>query len=95
LFRLGDVITAILMMRILIQFVSQSVGLIVWHYRKPQDERPFKMPLFPIPAILSILIWMFIFFSNDPVFIKGALVIIGSGLVVYFVRDKLNTSQNI
>jgi amino acid transporter len=88
LFRLGDVITAILMMRILIQFVSQSVGLIVWHYRMPQDERPFKMRLFPIPAILSILIWMFIFFSNDPKFILGALVIIGSGLVAYFVREK-------
>ena len=88
LFKLGDVITAILMMRILIQFVSQSVGVIIWHYRKPQDERPFRMPLFPIPAILSILIWMFIFFSNDPKFIVGALVIIGSGLAAYFVRER-------
>ena len=90
LFRLGDVITAILMMRILIQFVSQSVGVLVWHYRKPLEERPFKMPLFPIPAILSILIWMFIFFSNDPKFILGAVVIIGSGLVAYFVRERYN-----
>jgi len=36
---------------------------------------------------------MFIFFSNDFKFILGALVIIGSGLVAYFVRDKLNTFQ--
>jgi fructoselysine transporter len=88
LFRLGEVITAILMMRILIQFVSQSVGVIAWHYRYPHDERPYKMPLFPLPAILSIVIWMFIFLTNDIKFIIGALVIIGSGLVAYFVRDK-------
>jgi fructoselysine transporter len=88
LFRLGDVITAILMMRILIQFVSQSVGVIAWHYRQPLDERPYKMPLFPIPAILSIVIWMFIFFTNDIKFIIGALVIIGSGLIAYYLRDK-------
>jgi fructoselysine transporter len=88
LFRLGDVITAILMMRILIQFVSQSVGVIAWHYRKPHEERPYKMPLFPIPAILSILIWMFIFFSSELKFIVGALVIICSGVVAYFIRNK-------
>ena len=88
LFKLGDVITAILMMRILIQFVSQSVGVIAWHYRKPHEDRPFRMPLFPVPAILSILIWMFIFFSSDAKFIIGALIIIGSGLVAYFVRDR-------
>ncbi len=88
LFKLRDVITAILMMRILIQFISQAVGVILWHLRKPADERPYKMPLFPIPAILSIVIWMFIFFSSDTKFIVGALVIIASGLIAYFIRDR-------
>ena len=86
LFRLGDVITAILMMRILIQFVSQAAGVIAWHYRKPGEERPYKMPLFPVPAILSIIIWMFIFFSSDLKFIIGAICIIVSGTIAYFIR---------
>jgi fructoselysine transporter len=89
LFRLGDVITAILMMRILIQFVSQSLGVIAWHYNKPHDDRPWKMPLFPIPAIISILIWMFIFFSSDVKFIIGAVGIIVSGCVAFYVRQRL------
>ncbi len=88
LFRLGDVITAILMMRILIQFVSQAVGVIAWHYQKPKEERPYKMPLFPLPAIISILIWMFIFFSNEMKFKIYALVIIGTGVVAYYIRKK-------
>ena len=87
LFRLGDVITAILMMRILIQFVSQAVGVIAWHYNKPAEERPYKMPLFPIPAIISILIWMFIFFSSDLKFIVGAIGIICSGMVAFLFRQ--------
>jgi amino acid transporter len=84
LFRLGEVITAILMMRILIQFVSQAVGVILWHYHAPKDERPFKMPLFPIPALLSIAIWMFIFVTNDSKYILGALGCLLSGVMAYF-----------
>ena len=90
LFRLGDVITAILMMRILIQFVSQAVGVIAWHYRSPTEDRPYKMPLFPLPAIISILIWMFIFFSSDLKFIIGAVCIIVSGTVAYYIRQQFS-----
>jgi amino acid transporter len=89
LFRLGEVITTILMMRILIQFVSQAVGVIGWHYRQPHDERPFRMPLFPIPAILSILIWLFIFFNNEVKYQLFALGVIASGTVAYYVRQYL------
>ncbi len=93
LFKLKDVITAILMMRILIQFTSQAVGLIIWHYRAPGEERPYKMPLFPIPAVLSIIIWMFLFCSSDSMFILGALGIIGTGVVAYLIREYLRGAK--
>ncbi len=88
LFRLGEVITAILMMRMLVQFVSQAVGLIAWHYREPGIERPFKMPLFPLPALLSIAIWLFIFLSNETKYQLFAVVIIVSGIIAYYIRDR-------
>lgn len=86
LFRLGEVITTILMMRILIQFVSQAVGVIAWHYRKPDEERPYKMPLFPVPAVLSIVIWLFIFFSNEVKYQLFAVGVITSGSIAYYLR---------
>ena len=89
LFKMKEVITAIIVMRILIQFVSQAVGVIAWHYSKPDEPRPFKMPLFPLPAILSIIIWLFIFFSSEWIYILFAFGIIGIGLVLYKVKETL------
>jgi len=89
LFRLGEVITAILMMRMLVQFVTQAVGLIMLRYKKRDEPRPFRMPLFPIPAILSIAIWLFIFFSNEVKYQLFAACIVVSGTVVFYLRDKI------
>jgi amino acid transporter len=88
-YRLGEAITTILMMRILIQFVSQAVGVMVWHYKYPNDERPFRMPLFPMPAILSILIWLFIFFTNETKYQLMAVGVVVSGTLAFYVRNKI------
>jgi fructoselysine transporter len=89
LFKMKEVITAIITMRILIQFISQAIGIIIWHRTKPDEERPFRMPLFPIPAILSIIIWLFIFFSSDWIFIAfaGGIIVIGIGL--YQLKERM------
>lgn len=78
------VIKAIITMRILVQFVAQAVGLIRWHTLYPGDARPWKMPLYPLPALLSILIWLFILFTSDAGYILGSLGVIGAGIIVYF-----------
>lgn len=89
LFKMKEVITAIVVMRILIQFVSQAVGIIVWHYREPDEPRPFKMPFFPVPAVLSIIIWLFIFFASGWAYIAFAIGIIAIGLVLFLVKEKI------
>lgn len=88
LFRLGEVITAILMMRMLVQFVSQAIGLIMLRYKRRDSPRPFRMPFFPVPAVLSIAIWLFIFFSNEVKYQLFALCIVGSGTLVFYLREK-------
>lgn len=87
LFRLGEVIATIVVVRIMIQFVSQALGVILWHIRKPADERPFRMPLFPIPAILSIICWLFIFCMNKLWYIVFALLVIVSGIILFSVKE--------
>jgi len=83
LFKLTDVITAILTMRIIVQFVGQSAGVLYWHWKKPADRRPYKMKLFPLPAVIGIIIWLFILFTSPWHFIVGAAGIILAGIIIY------------
>lgn len=90
LFKLSDVISAILAMRILIQFISQAFGLILLRRKRAASEFPYKMPLFPLPAVLAILMWAGILISTGQKMVLGGLVAIATGTVVYFVKAKLN-----
>ncbi|MGI4870574.1 MAG: APC family permease [Janthinobacterium lividum] len=67
LFRLGEVISAILAMRILVQFVGQAVGLVLLRQRRGTAALPFKMPLYPLPVVLAIGTWLAVFWSIAPV----------------------------
>jgi amino acid transporter len=88
LFKLTDVISAILAMRIMIQFIGQAVGLLILRSKKNEHEFPYKMPLFPLPVILAILMWMFILISTGSKLMLGGLVVILLGIIVYFIKAK-------
>ena len=86
LFRMGDVISGILAMRIMVQFIGQGVGLMLLRKRKGTATLPFKMPLYPLPVILAILMWLFVFYATGiEVMISFAVVLI-TGLIVYLVK---------
>lgn len=95
LFKMVEVISAIIIMRILVQFVSQAVGVIIWHWRKPDTTRPYYMPLFPLPAILSIIIWLFIFFWSDWEYMAFAGAIILSGILLFWLKESLVTRSEV
>jgi fructoselysine transporter len=89
LFKLSDVITAILAMRILVQFIGQAIGLLLLRTKKNREMFPYKMPLFPIPVYIAIAMWLFIFVSTGSSMILGGLLISGVGVIVYFIKAKL------
>lgn len=85
LFKLSDVIKAILAMRILVQFIAQAIGVILLRRRKSVDQIPFKMWLYPLPIIISIIIWLFAFFSTGWYALGGALIAL-TGVGIYYLR---------
>jgi fructoselysine transporter len=89
LFKLGDVISAILAMRIMIQFIGQAIGLIILRTQKSDIEFPYKMPLFPLPVILAIAMWIFILISTGSNLMEGGLLIIFLGAIVYFIKARV------
>lgn len=62
---LETVVTACIVTRILIQFVGQAVALALLRKDRPNLRRPFKMWLYPLPAIISVLGFLYIFVSES------------------------------
>ncbi len=91
LFKIEHVISAILAMRILVQFIGQAFGLMLLRKRKPASFFPYKMPLYPIPAIVAILLWFFIFISTGIWFMLGGIIVIASGILAFFLIKKNNS----
>lgn len=89
LFRLSEVISAILAMRIIVQFIGQAVGLMMLHRRKPKSFFPFRMPLYPIPAVIAIIMWGFILISTGSTLVELALIIIALGIIVFLVKSRM------
>jgi fructoselysine transporter len=90
LFKISDVINAILAMRILIQFVGQAIGLLILSKKRGRNFLKWKMPLFPVPVILAIIMWLYIFKSTSIRMAASALLVITTGIIVYFLKAKYN-----
>ncbi|MFN8295878.1 MAG: APC family permease [Chitinophagales bacterium] len=85
LFKMKEIISAIIIMRILIQFVSQSAGILLLHQKKKEENFPWRMPLYPLPAFIGIMVWLFIFYTAELKYKLFAFAIIASGILLYYL----------
>ena len=89
LFKLSEAISAILAMRIMIQFIGQAVGLLILRSKKNKIDFPYKMPLFPLPVFVAIAMWFFILISTGSKLMLSGLIVIFLGAIVYFIKAKI------
>jgi amino acid transporter len=87
--KLGDVITGLVVIRISVQFLAQIVGVVVLRIRRPEMPRPFRMWLYPLPAILAFSGFLYVLImrkkSMQSIWIAGVLVLVG--LMIYLFRS--------
>ncbi len=92
LFSLTEVIAALVVVRLLLQFLLQAAGLLWLRRRQPQTPRPFRMWLYPAPAWLAIAGFIYMLLAR-PDFgraLGGAAIILGLGLALYAWRQRLS-----
>jgi APA family basic amino acid/polyamine antiporter len=89
-FRLADVIAALVVIRLVVQFMAQTVGVIVLRVRRPELPRPFRMWLYPLPALVAFAGFVYIIMMRDNYLkqVKYAAVLIVVGLIIYLVRAR-------
>lgn len=87
--KLADVVAALVVIRIMVQFLAQIIGLLILRKTQPDMPRPFKMWLYPIPAIIAVVGFLYVLFmrQNFQKEVKYAIVLIIIGLIIYFVRS--------
>ncbi len=87
--RLKDAIAALVVIRLILQFLVQAVGLIVFRITRPNVPRPFRMWLYPLPALLAIAGFLFILFNRQDwqKEIRYAFIILVAGLTIYMIRS--------
>jgi amino acid transporter len=91
--KLMDVIDALLVTRILVQFIGQTAGLIWLRKTRPEMERPYKVWAYPLPCLIALVGWLFVFATYDrrlQLYGTGMLAI---GIVVYWIWNSLEPAQ--
>ena len=83
--KLQDVIAALVVIRITLQFLFQSVGVIILRIRRPDMPRPFRMWLFPLPALLATVGFIFVLRDRAKE-LRYAVAILIVGVIIYLVR---------
>jgi amino acid transporter len=89
-FDLRAIISALVALRIVLQFLLQQVGVVLLRRRRPDMPRPFRIWLYPLPVIFATLGFLFVLASRAHAGreIAAALVVTVSGVAVYLWRAR-------
>jgi amino acid transporter len=95
-FSLGEVIAGLVVLRILVQFLAQHLGVMWMRRTQPDRVRPFKMWLYPLPPLLALVGfgWILVGRVNFARELRLAGVVIVVGAVVYFVKTKAEANAS-
>jgi len=84
-FDLQNVIDALITTRILVQFIGQIGAVILLRRLHPERPRPFRMWLYPLPCLLALVGWLYVYLTAAPLFIGLGLATLLAGVVVFLL----------
>ncbi len=94
-FSLGEVIAGLVVLRILVQFLAQHVGVLYLRRTQPDRPRPFRIWLYPLPPLVALagFTWILIGRTNFTHELRPAAVIILLGAAGYVVWNRRATAN--
>jgi amino acid transporter len=85
---LESLIKALIVIQIVTQFAAQCVAVILIRRLRKEIERPFSMPLYPLPAMIALVGWLFILASSGGTYILSGMTLTVAGMAVYLWRAR-------
>ena len=84
---LPTVIAALLTSRIVIQFVGQ-IATVAYLRARPGGWQPsFRMPLYPLPAVIALAGWSFVFATSEWHVVEYGVGSLGVGVLAFWLWD--------
>jgi amino acid transporter len=88
-FTLSTIISALIALTIWVQFIGQIVALTLLRKKQPELRRPYKQWLYPVPSIIALIGWIYIFQGSGWPAIRIMLIWTGLGIVAFLVWAKI------
>lgn len=88
LLSLEALIKGLLVIQIVTQFAAQCIAVVVIRRSRPDIRLPFRMPLFPVPAIVALAGWIFILATSGLVYVVSGFALVALGIAAYVLRAR-------
>jgi amino acid transporter len=63
-FSLGQIVSWLMQVQILMVYIWQCAGVLLLHRYRRDLPQPFRMWLYPLPALVSLALWLYVFFTG-------------------------------
>jgi len=87
-FSLGQLVNWLIQVQILLQFVWQCAAVILLRRYRPDIAKPFRMWLYPLPALVSLAMWLYIFASAPAAGIVFSVAFVAVAVGAYFIFER-------
>jgi len=90
-FTLGQLVSWLILVQILLQFVWQCAAVILLRRYRRDIAKPFRMWLYPLPAIVSLTMWIYIFLSAPRAGMLFSAAFLAAAVVAYAVFERASS----
>jgi len=92
-FTLGDLVNWLMQIQIITQFIWQCAAVILLRRYRKDIPQPFTMWLYPVPALVALALWVYVFASSP---LRGQLIaaaFLAIAAAAFFVFDSRRESR--
>jgi amino acid transporter len=90
-YTLGQLVSWLIQVQILLRFIWQCAGVILLYQLRKDIAQPFKMWLYPLPALVSLALWLYIFLTGPAEGIVFSVLFLLASIVAYYVFERVQS----
>ena len=88
-FTLSTVISVLLAVFVIVQAIAQVAVLTVLRRRQPDLRRPYRQWLYPVPSLLALAGWTYVYVSAGRTPIIFSIVILAAGIAAFLIWARI------